>query len=80
MSEKYNLTHSQKRIYMAQEYFNNNVVWNTIGIAAFNEDINVNNFKKALEYIIKENTIFHIRFTEDNGAENKYCVSLIILE
>lgn len=59
----YDLTNPQKSIWITEEYYKGSAINNICGTAIIKENVNLNLLKKSINYVLKNNDIFKIKFT-----------------
>lgn len=68
----YDLTAPQKSIWLTEQYYTNSNVNNVCGTAVVSGILDFDVLKKAIIYLLENNDIFRLHFTEENGVLKQY--------
>lgn len=71
-NSKYQLTNSQRSIYLLENYYSNTNLNNICGTCIIQEKINFDILKKSISIIIKNNNCFKLNFTIENNNVVQY--------
>ena len=77
MKKLFDLTYPQKSILLTEQFFKNMPVNNICGTAIINEEINFDNLKKAINFVIKNNDNFRIHLFQDKREVKQYLSEVI---
>jgi len=73
MKKLFDLTYPQKSILLTEQFFKNMPVNNICGTAIINEEINFDNLKKAINFVIKNNDKVTLYF-KNTGFSDMFTV------
>ena len=72
MGELYELTNPQKSIYLTEQYFQNTTINNICGSVIIRQNVNLNLLNDAINYFIKNNDSFRLRFKQVDSKVFQY--------
>jgi hypothetical protein len=70
--DMYNLTNPQKNIWNIEQFYKGTSINNVCGSAIIYDKLNLEILKQAIDIVIKNNSIFHIQFTFEEGILKQY--------
>ena len=68
----YELTTPQKSIWLTENYYNGTNINNVCGILTINEPVNFDKLNEAIQLFIKNNDVYHTKFTAQNDSIMQY--------
>ncbi|MDO5556368.1 MAG: amino acid adenylation domain-containing protein [Clostridia bacterium] len=72
VKKEYNLTNPQKSIWLTEQHYINTNVGNIVGILNFEDAINLNNLKLAVNLLVSKNDALRIGFHIEDGYVKQY--------
>ena len=72
MKELYNLTNPQKSIWVTEEFYKGTSIENIVGIARFEEVVNCDKLKEAINIFVKTNDSFRLKFIRENNEVKQF--------